>query len=813
MTDARIGSDFEQPLYEFQQYLSDQLPPLVIADSMEVLLHASPEIIGGTINSWVSAQQRVSRSARVSDYFFHAVKKIHMIGEYHLVSQNAVTEFLEKLKPLILTYCPPAEREFLRHNLNHMADLPTAIASPVEVLYRQTGSGLPSMQNDGLVEPAKGGEVQRLGFLMQRIEKELSTLTASGENANSERQSEIVSEALTQAALSARMTMELERALAQLKQLGVTAGTEDVFRALGRNLPEWSLPPKSDLAMPEDSHLKAMHRIVTQAQDPKEGANRFHQMMKTAVERFNEGHLPQAVAMIDLAEKIIAAKEVETTVSQNLRVRGHENLDPDRLRKYAETAEQHHLLQKFLSFFEPLSPAGLLESLRRENKRDKRRLLLALLESHGETTRIAAMDQLRIPFNPHSSDSEIYFRRNLLYLLRRIPAHASANINEQIQIIANHANLGIPEVILKEAIACLGQMKQESSQRVLESLMNDIESLLLTSNPSANEVKELQLLLDRIATSLARLGFPEGNRILLDHCFRRKTKLGDTIGRIIELSNQDLSSDPDTVDRLLAALRANLPGKLLGRFFQQKDRDLKLIVEALSSTQMPKVRALLDDVARQFRDRPAGQVAAKILANQQNVTTSKRPAESSSAPSFGGDLDLFGLPALFQTLADNTLTGTLTLKTPDGKVFGVIQLEQGRLGGCEVGLLKGESALFQLFERPSPGTFQFARKTQVGEIPSNAEEVLPLMLEGIRRYDEFQQLRGILPDEVHLVAKAAQPAQLPEEKDGLFFRELWNAVRSGATPHQCETMLAMDSYRIRRLLVHWIESGSVQPVL
>ena len=103
-----------------------------------------------------------------------------------------------------------------------------------------------------------------------------------------------------------------------LKKLGINAGTEDVFRALGQNVPEWSLPERPNVQLPEDSNIKAMHRIVAQAQDPKEGAVRFHQMVRAAIERFNEGHLTQAASMIDLAEKIIAAKEVEEPVSQNL---------------------------------------------------------------------------------------------------------------------------------------------------------------------------------------------------------------------------------------------------------------------------------------------------------------------------------------------------------------------------------------------------------------------------------------------------------------------------------------------------------------
>jgi hypothetical protein len=83
------------------------------------------------------------------------------------------------------------------------------------------------------------------------------------------------------------------------------------------------------------------------------------------------------------------------------------------------------------------------------------------------------------------------------------------------------------------------------------------------------------------------------------------------------------------------------------------------------------------------------------------------------------------------------------------------------------------------------------------------------MLEGMRRYDELQQTRSVLPDDAHLKTKTTHPSPMPEEKDGLLFRDLWTAVRSGATPKECDAAVRTDSYRVRRLLVHWLESGAI----
>src|SRR5574341_359125 len=224
MSEERIDSLLEKSLFEFQQYLSDQLPPLVVSDSIELLLKADPKLMATSINAWVSGQLR-SGKVRLSDYYFHAVKKVHLMGEYHLVPQQELADFLKRLKPIVLRYCPPAEQELLRQSMDRMADAPESIAAPVEVLYRQGGGSEATDRSVSAVEAAP--EVERLGLLMQRIEKEVAAISASGEGDPGGRHQQVVSEALAQAALSTQMTMELERTLEHLKRLGVRAGTED----------------------------------------------------------------------------------------------------------------------------------------------------------------------------------------------------------------------------------------------------------------------------------------------------------------------------------------------------------------------------------------------------------------------------------------------------------------------------------------------------------------------------------------------------------------------------------------------------------
>ena len=53
------------------------------------------------------------------------------------------------------------------------------------------------------------------------------------------------------------------------------------------------------------------------------------------------------------------------------------------------------------------------------------------------------------------------------------------------------------------------------------------------------------------------------------------------------------------------------------------------------------------------------------------------------------------------------------------------------------------------------------------------------------------------------------PTRTVEESDIGFLRTLWTRITSGATPEDCERAIAADSYRIRSLLAHWLETGAL----
>ena len=125
------------------------------------------------------------------------------------------------------------------------------------------------------------------------------------------------------------------------------------------------------------------------------------------------------------------------------------------------------------------------------------------------------------------------------------------------------------------------------------------------------------------------------------------------------------------------------------------------------------------------------------------------PAASGPAvEELSGDLDLFGLPTLLQSMAESELTGRLTIAERNGRDRAVLFLSAGKIARCDVGRLSGTDAVCQLFERPKPGTFRFEH-TPTDEAAAQGQKPLDVMstiMEAMRRDDEFQRDRAIVPD-------------------------------------------------------------------
>ncbi len=88
-------------------------------------------------------------------------------------------------------------------------------------------------------------------------------------------------------------------------------------------------------------------------------------------------------------------------------------------------------------------------------------------------------------------------------------------------------------------------------------------------------------------------------------------------------------------------------------------------------------------------------------------------------------------------------------------------------------------------------------------------DIVSLLLEGVRRHDEFKRAAALVPDQVSLEPTGAPSTGLADEDEG-FVRLVWSTTANGTTPLECEASVKTDGYRVRRLLAHWVEEGALK---
>jgi hypothetical protein len=207
-----------------------------------------------------------------------------------------------------------------------------------------------------------------------------------------------------------------------------------------------------------------------------------------------------------------------------------------------------------------------------------------------------------------------------------------------------------------------------------------------------------------------------------------------------------------------------------------------------------------------------GRAAAAALENLRTMGKTT-PARDGGSVTLSGDLQFFGLPSLLQSLADQQATGIVTITNKQsGQTSGKLLFVEGNFADAQAAHLRGAEALYQMLERPVVGHFAFVPQP-LANVKGKTQPVavMPVLLEGIRRHDELKQAVALVPDHVALKAAGAKPTPDPSETDPAILREVWVKAITGKPIGEWENQIAVDAYRIRRVLAHWIDEGALVP--
>jgi hypothetical protein len=381
-------------------------------------------------------------------------------------------------------------------------------------------------------------------------------------------------------------------------------------------------------------------------------------------------------------------------------------------------------------------------------------------------------------------------------------------VEDEVNVVMRVSGRSSPAPLVKQVIAYLAFCRHEKAERALATYLRVFESMLIQPDTAVYPPQDLEVLLDRTCAALARYGTPRAWRLLIDHGLKNDGRLGTPFLRLAEAGRLDLSGSRDLVERILAALGPELPKSGVLRFATVTNESKALaLIQALAGTPLPEVQHALQEIASKHRERKIGEAAAKALVSLASAGKPAAPAGLS------GDLDLFGLPNLLQTVGQSQLTGVLSLIDVEGKARATLLFEKGRFRGGQHGSVLGEEAVYQLLEQPFHGTFAFVSRADVDSQPhvGPPQEVFEVLMEGVRRHDEFKRAAAVVPDTAQL-KPTGKPHSCPESEDADFAVLVWTQVSSGKTPQRCEASINTDVYRVRRLLANWVEEGALRQI-
>ncbi len=765
---------------ELRLHLIGRLPADRLAGLLPRLAAGPAEKVARDIHGWARGQ---TGPATFGEYLSAGFRRVLALAAHASPERGQERTFLRDVAEALLARVPPEERGRLSRDVTQLL----AAGAPAPV----PPSGLTAAQ------PA--ASPRRLTLILDRLD------SSAGERGRGAR-SELVGEAVLTATLAASSAVELERNLQDLQRRGLVRGTDELFRVLVQALPPWPLP---DLTARTAPAVSALERLVSLAPDPGQITDRFYEMVEAGAETFNRGALERAELVFSVAERLLDRRVVEARAVEPLRAGGHERLDLERLRRLLEGEDRREVPRSLLRFYRVFDPTALLDKLRREPTRQRRRLLLAFLEAHGADGRLAAFERLgRRP----EDQQDVFLLRNLVHLLRRIPGDRSPWMpGRELGGVVRFLVPENPPFLVREVLAYLAEKRHPVAEQALRQFVTTLEEALLSGPPEEEgaERQQWQTYLDDTCSALARHRTPGAWQAVVDHGLRTEPELGRAVTRLAGLGAENLSSQPALVARLVAAARTELPRRLLARPTAEQSERLRHLVVALADTRTAEVQELLETLAERFPDEDVGRRAAQTLA--------AAGAEGAGGfdPSVGamlsGDLRVFGLPTLLQNLADSHVTGLMRVVDGRGRSMATMEFERGRLAGARYGSLDGPEVVYQLLERPLRATFVFVpRPAEAGADARPTRDVTELLLEGLRRHDELRRAAVIVPDDARLEATDRPPRAVTGEDDIDLVISLWEKVVAGTTAQECERTLAADAYRIRRCLAEWVEDGALR---
>jgi len=670
-------------------------------------------------------------------------------------------------------------------------------------------AGAPPVQ---AVDPAA---LHRLNLLLDRLQHPAAAQVQAGGGLVPLGEKEVLAHVVNEVASQAGSSKDLETQLGFLQDMGIQTLDAGIFKLLSQGLPDWAPPPHTEITGkdPAVGAARAMRKVVNLSRNRDQLLERFKEFVGVVIEEFNGGSLGRAVTMVDLADRMISQNEINASIATSVVEESYPKLDIEQVIQFADDASKRSLLHRLMTFFPKLRVTELLEKLTAEQDRERRLQILKLLRAHGNEARELAIDTLEESVNG-SALQPWQVERNLLYLMRAIPPASDYDIDREIDLLIRTSDLTGPMPVVRESFTSLVRLDHPRAFTTLAARISELEDALMETTEIALETKDARWLLAFAIKQLSESTSREARASVITHGLKDEVQLGDTSARLAPLGEQDLTDTPDQLGRILEALSLELPRRFLGLSVKnpRKAKVIEHLVTAVSGSDSPQVRKTLTDLGKKYPDQTFARTAEDALTSMGGAVAARAIAPTDEAATLSGDLGLFGFPNLLQNLADTGVTGTINLIAASGDEVAKIELSEGALISAVFGNMSDDIAIFQLLERPVEGRFEFINQDDGGEVKPRAESsrsVMSLLMEGMRRYDEFHRALALIPDDAQFKKVGKKPTDVKEDPDPKLANAVWNKAIRGVPPARVENEIALDAFRVRRLYEHWVSEGSL----
>lgn len=719
-------------------------------------------------------------TASVADRLFHSVREIHELGERALIDRDVVQRCLDLISAAVMELAPHSDRsEDAR---------PTLVAAPPVVETPASTSQPASVPTDG--------------SRFSRILAEITRRANEGLLADDQAMQGAIAQLLVAALENATDHDSFRAQLARMPQ-SFRMGAAQVFQVLSRAVASWDLP-NENRAESSDS-IVAIWKLLSFTIDPMDHAKELRELVTAAVDRLNKGAFSAAVALLELSQTIIDRGSVHRTVIDRIRNDAARSLVDGELRSFLDDKERHALLRRALRFFPALSFDTLLRNLPDERDEQHRQSLLRYLEVWGAEARQAIL--LRI--DEQSARGQHANRTYVDELFLVLSWMSNEGIDEPytLDVLGRASAVGQLTEVITQTFSAIASLKNETAARLLKLRLAQFVALPFRNESSMYSPAELDAIYDAGVAALAVVGTRSAVRAIVQHCLRNDPALGDTRFRMRHLAEMDLSTDPETLDLLVNAIRADLPAKVFGRIVKSRAQNPIQLIQALGATKGEQCTTLLKEIATEYALYDFGQAAAAVLRQR-----SQRPSPALAIEKSVGTLHEFGVPRLVKSLADSRVTGILSLANEHQEIRARLTFASGELVAVEMSNLSGLPALYELIERPFAGSYAFVHR-QMSRVNVPHRIDLPAAIEeGLRRYDELQRMLAVCAEDAFYKPGRVHPSRPKGEDDPLVLRETWLRASSRESLATSENIGSADTWRIRRIVNHWVGEGSLVPL-